>query len=212
MLIKISLFGKPEKCFIFRNNKNIDLNELVLKDLQLDDKVVYRSLIQTDESENLFVKVTGSKYGTNNEVSRGFRPTLNKPNKFKFIVREIIAERLLLTMRSLKEYRDSKKLASIGVKTSEVYGAGFFVSNMNTYNGIIIYKKLENLISAQEVLLSEESAEIKEILLEKVQHDYLKMARHKLHFRDLHMSNVLFDPKTHDIYWIDASLSKLARF
>jgi len=205
MLINISLFNQSEKCLVFSNNNNINLNNLKLKTLKLNELVSYSSIIQTDEEEKLFVKVTRSKYGANNNGDR-------KHNKWKFFFREIIAERILLTARTLQEYRSTKKLIKIGIKTPDIYASGFFITNMNTYNGIIIYKKMENLISAQEFLLTSQSIEMKTILLKKIEIDYKLMAIHKIHFRDLHMSNILFNPVSHDIYWIDASLYRISLF
>ena len=182
MLINISLFGQLEKCFIFRNDKSIDLKNINLKTLQFDDNVSYTSVIQTDETEKLFVKITYTKYGQHNEARApkvGTQHANRKPNKFKFILREIIAERLLLTVRSLKEYRDSKKLTKMGINTAKVYGAGYFLTSINTFNSIIIYEKLEGLVSAQEVLLTSDSIEVKRLLLKKIELDYKRMAWHK---------------------------------
>ena len=215
MLINISLFGQLEKCFIFRNDKSIDLKNINLKTLQFDDNVSYTSVIQTDETEKLFVKITYTKYGQHNEARApkvGTQHANRKPNKFKFILREIIAERLLLTVRSLKEYRDSKKLTKMGINTAKVYGAGYFLTSINTFNSIIIYEKLEGLVSAQEVLLTSDSIEVKRLLLKKIELDYKRMAWHKLHFRDMHMSNVLYDEVTQEIYWIDPSFDRISRF
>ena len=215
MLINISLFGQPEKCFIFRNDKNIDLKNINLKTLQFDENVSYTSVIQTDETEKLFVKITYTKHGQHNEARApkvGTQHANRKPNKFKFILREIIAERLFLTVRSLKEYRDAKKLTKMGINTAKVYGAGFFLTSINTFNSIIIYEKLDGLISVQELLLSSDNIETKRLILKKIELDYKRMAWHKLHFRDLHMSNILFNPVTEDIYWIDPSFDRLSRF
>jgi len=215
MLINISLFGQLEKCFIFRNDKSIDLKNINLKTLQFDENVSYTSVIQTDETEKLFVKITYTKYGQHNEARApkvGTQHANRKPNKFKFILREIIAERLLLTVRSLKEYRDSKKLTKMGINTAKVYGAGYFLTSINTFNSIIIYEKLEGLVSAQEVLLTSDSIEVKRLLLKKIELDYKRMAWHKLHFRDMHMSNVLYDEVTQEIYWIDPSFDRISRF
>ncbi|MEI6859073.1 MAG: lipopolysaccharide kinase InaA family protein [Shewanella sp.] len=195
MIINISFLNNIEKCFIIKNKTNISFDDLTLKKMPLNDLVNYTSIIQTDDSEKYFIKVSRSKHG--NE------------NLWRFILRDIIAERLLFTIRSLKEYRGSKTLDTIGIKTPKVYAAGFFLTNMRKYSGIIIYKKMENLISAQEFLLTSTSVNKKKTLLKNIEIDYKKMAKHKIHFRDFHMSNILLNPKTDDIYWIDAGLSRI---
>ncbi|MEI6894566.1 MAG: lipopolysaccharide kinase InaA family protein [Colwellia sp.] len=195
MLINISFLNNIEKCFIFKNKTKRSFNDLVLKDMPLNDLVNYTSIIQTDDSEQYFIKISRSKHG--------------KRSLWRFIFRDIISERLLFTVRSLVEYRGSKTLDKIGIKTPKVYAAGFFLTNMKSYTGIIIYKKMENLISAQEILLTSTSIEKKKTLLENIRLDYKKMAKHKLHFKDLHMSNILVNPKTNDIYWVDVGLSRI---
>lgn len=195
MLIDIKINNSQEKCFIFQGDTSLSLKEIETKPLQLGNLVSFSNLISTDTTEKFFIKITRSKYG--------------KTNKLKFLLREIIAERLFFTVRTINEYRCSKKLAKIEIKTPKVYGAGYFLSNKDTYNGIIIYEKLNNMPTAQEFLLTSDSLQEKSRLLKNIELDYKKMRKSKLHFRDFHMNNILVNPETMDIYWIDPGLSKI---
>ena len=97
MKITVKLFNKVERCFVFRNCRDVDIKQLDLKDLDLDPLIQFGSILKTDTSGRLFVKILKSKYGSNSEKRLGF------------FFREIIAERLFLTIRSLREYRYTKK-------------------------------------------------------------------------------------------------------
>ncbi len=200
MIINVELFGKAEKCFVFRNCSRVDIESLRLKNLPLNELVNSINLIQVDESEKLFVKVFSSKYG--HDASK----------KLNFFFREIISERLLFTAQPLREYRNTKKLSKIGIKTPKVYAAGYFITSMKRLNGIIIYEKLDNVITLQELLLQDGSTELKQHVLDQIKIDYKKMTKHNIHFHDFHMSNMLVDQKNMDLYWIDPTLHRILGF
>lgn len=196
MIIDITIDNKKEKCFIFNNKSTQSLDNIVTTDINLSDQVNFSSIIKTDESKNLFIKIVSSKYG-------------HRTNKLKFFLREVISERLFLNTQTIREYRYTKKLSKIGINTPKVYGAGFFLTEMSKYSGIIIYERLYNQMTVQEFILSEEPNERKEILLDNVSQDYKKMSRNGIHFYDFHLSNVLVNPDTLSTYWIDPRLKKL---
>ena len=72
-------------------------------------------------------------------------------------------------------------------------------------------EKLENVVTAQEVSLTETCMEMKDALLKLIERDYKKMHKSNIHFRDLHMSNILVDKEAMKIYWVDSSLSRIAK-
>ncbi len=61
-------------------------------------------------------------------------------------------------------------------------------------------------------MLRDESEENKTILLENIYCDYRKMSNKGIHFYDFHLSNVLVDTETLDIYWIDPTLRRISYF
>jgi tRNA A-37 threonylcarbamoyl transferase component Bud32 len=197
MITDIIIHGIKEKCFLFEN-KTLP-SSIKTIDLKISDKVDFSSIVKTDENKNLFIKITPSKYG-------------NKNKKLRFILREIIAERLCLNVKTIREFRSTKKLRKIGINTPEVYSAGFFLTNKSKYSGIIIYKMLNNQVTAKEYMLSSESNENKAALLDRMTNDYKKMSKKGIHFYDYHLSNVLVNTKTLDIYWIDPILKNISYF
>jgi tRNA A-37 threonylcarbamoyl transferase component Bud32 len=197
MITDIIIHGIKEKCFLFEN-KTLPSSIKTL-DLKISDKVDFSSILKTDENKNLFIKITPSKYG-------------NKNKKLQFFLREIIAERLCLNVKTIREFRSIRKLRKIGINTPEVYSAGFFLTNKSKYSGIIIYKMLNNQVTAKEYMLSSESNENKAALLEHMTNDYKKMSKKGIHFYDYHLSNVLVNTKTLDIYWIDPILKNISYF
>lgn len=199
MIINVELFGKAERCLVFRNSSNIDIESIKLKNFQLNEVVSSINLVQVDESEKLFVKVFPSKYGH------------NPSKKLNFIFREIISERLLFTAHSLREYRGIKKLSKIGIRTPKVYAAGYFITSMNRLNGIIIYEKLENVITIEELMLQDGSKDLKQHVMKQIKLDYHKMTKSYIHFRDFHMSNILVDLKDKNLYWIDSNVYRISR-
>lgn len=198
MFTDISIDGKKEKCFLICKGEKKTLKNIITKDLTLPDLVDFTSYLKTDVSEKLFIKITPSKYGKDNLVN--------------FLLRNILSERVFLNAKTIKEYRYTQKLAAIGINTPKVYAGGFLLSNVYKYSGIIIYEKLDNLVTAQEVLLEETCQKKKSLLLHNIYIDYKKMAKNNLHFRDFHMSNVLVDPEDMKIYWIDPALSRVVNF
>lgn len=197
MITDIIIHGIKEKCFLFEN-KTLP-SSIKTIDLKISDTVDFSSIVKTDENKNLFIKITPSKYG-------------NKNKKLRFILREIIAERLCLNVKTIREFRSIKKLRKIGINTPEVYSAGFFLTNKSKYSGIIIYKMLNNQVTAKEYMLSSESNENKAALLDRMTNDYKKMSKKGIHFYDYHLSNVLVNTKTLDIYWIDPILKNISYF
>lgn len=202
MITNITIDGKIEKCLIFCNGNKEALKNIVTKDLALPDLVTFHSLIKTDENEELFIKVVPPKYGHNNKYG--------KDKKIKFFFRHILAEKIFLNAKAIKEYKYSKKLASIGINTPKVYAGGILLTNHYKYSGIVIYEKLDNLVTAQDILLNETCKNKKKTLLHNIMLDYKKMAKHKVHFRDFHMNNILVDPESMKLYWIDPALSKIS--
>jgi len=199
MIIDITIDNKKEKCFLFKNENTKNLSNIKTMDITLSDTVNFSSIIKTDETESLFIKIVPSKYG-------------HTANKLKFIFRELISERLFFNAQTIREYRHSKKLAKLGINTAKVYSAGFLLTGMEKYSGIIIYERLYEQITAQEFMLSEESASRKESLLANISADYKKMSKKGMHYYDLHLSNVLVNPETLSTYWIDPRLKKLSMF
>ncbi|CED61550.1 lipopolysaccharide kinase InaA family protein [Moritella viscosa] len=198
MITDITIDGIKEKCFILNNKKTMPLNIKTI-DLHLSEKVQFSSIIKTNEEKNLFMKITTTKYGNTN-------------SKLKFFFREIIAERLFLNIKTIREFRNIKKLHKIGINTPKVYGAGFFITNIRKYSGAIIYERIHNQVTAKEYMLRDESEENKTILLENIYCDYRKMSNKGIHFYDFHLSNVLVDTETLDIYWIDPTLRRISYF
>lgn len=201
MFIDITIDNKKEKCFIFKNkaSEKMNLCSIETTDISLSEEVNFSSIIKTDKTKNLFIKIVPSKHG-------------HKANKSKFFLREVISERLFFNAQTIREYRYSKRLSKLGINTPKVYGAGFFLTEMQRYSGIIIYERLYNQITVQEFILSDETNERKASLLENVSLEYKKMSRKGIHFYDFHLSNVLVNPETLSTYWIDPRLKRLSLF
>lgn len=196
MIVNITIDDKIDKCFLLCNTSNIDsLRNIKTKDLKLSKLVSFSSVIKTDQNNQFFIKIFPSKYTQKNIV--------------KFFFRYILAERLFLKSKAIKEYGYSKKLAAIGVRTPKVYAAGFLLSSIFKFGGIIIYEKLDNTITVEEMLLTTEYQDKIPEVLKAITADYKKMRRKKIHFKDFHMSNILINIETLELYWIDPALMRL---
>lgn len=199
MIIDITIDNKKEKCFLFKNENTKHLSSITTTDIKLSETVNFSSIIKTDETETLFIKIVPSKYG-------------HTANKLKFFFREVISERLFFNAQTVREYRYSKRLAKVGINTPKVYSAGFLLTGMQKYSGIIIYERLYDQITAQEFMLSEEPTSRKESLLANISTDYKNMSRKGMHYYDLHLSNILVNPETLSTYWIDPRVKRLSIF
>ena len=87
MLIDITIDNKKEKCFIFKNkaSEKMNLCSIETTDISLSEEVNFSSIIKTDKTKDLFIKIVSSKHG-------------HKTNKSKFFLREVISERLFFNV------------------------------------------------------------------------------------------------------------------